>query len=98
EELKAELEDDAELGPRVRHYNVEWDGDAKKVQAKSLETWGRQVLDDIWDELDEETRAFESRPDPTWEEGERDELDTFVEHRARGFVGRWAITKTLIEH
>ena len=38
--------------------------------------------------MDAETQAFLEQPAPTWQEQERRTLDEFVEHRARGFLGR----------
>jgi NACHT domain len=71
---------------KVYHYSAQWD--AEKNTVTGLEAWGEEVSEDLWRELDEETREFASRPAPTWEEGERDALAEFVEQRSRDFTGR----------
>src|SRR5439155_17188291 len=81
--LKERLEQDAELRPRIRRYSASWDRAAQRVAG--LEAWGEQVFQDIWGELEAETRAFAQQPPPTWEESERGTLAEFVEHRGRDF-------------
>jgi len=49
--LKTELPAD-----RVRSYAARWDSTTQRVVG--LEKWGRQVIDDLWDDLEVETRAF----------------------------------------
>ncbi len=91
--LKERLSRD--LPDRVRKYAATWDARAERVTG--LEAWGRQVLEDLWSDLDEETRAYEHEPPPTWQEEERWVLEQFVEDRARGFVGRTDVMREALE-
>ena len=84
------------LPDRVRPYTVGWDRDRQRVTG--LEDWGRQVLDDIWAELDAETAAAATAPELSWQQAERNALDDYVEDRARNFVGRQAVLTRLLEH
>jgi hypothetical protein len=59
-----------------------------------LKAWGDQVLEDLWSDLEQETRAFALQPIPTWQEQERWVLEQFVENRGRGFIGRTEITRS----
>jgi tetratricopeptide (TPR) repeat protein len=93
--LKLRIETDPELGPRVRHYQGGWDPQASRVTG--LETWGRQVLADLWGELEAETRAFALAAPPTWQAQERAAIEEFVEHRLRGFTGRGPVVRQLLE-
>ena len=81
---------------RVREYSAAWDQDRNCVTG--LEAWGRQVLDDLWADLDAETSATIGAPEPSWQEAERDALDDYIEDRARGFVGRQAVLGRLLQH
>jgi tetratricopeptide (TPR) repeat protein len=83
-DLKERIE--REHPDRVRRYHAEWD--TEKGEVTGLEALGALVYDDLWNELDAETQAFLQQPAPTWQEQERRGLDEFVEHRARGFLGR----------
>lgn len=65
ERLKRRIEQDPELGPRVRHYRLGWNG-----RVAGLEAWGQQVLGALWADLDEETRAAVEAPPTTWQEQE----------------------------
>ena len=78
---------------RVRHYRAVWGHEQNAVTG--LEEWGRQVLEDLWQDLEEETREFSRQPAPSWEEQERWALEEFTELRARGFVGREEIARKL---
>ncbi len=76
---------------RVRHYRLEWDseeGGFKKEGKAGLAAFGQQVLKDLWSDLDPETKSSGHQSDPTWQHEERWELETFVEDRGRGFLGR----------
>ncbi|MDP8256308.1 MAG: tetratricopeptide repeat protein [Candidatus Alcyoniella australis] len=90
EALKTKIATDPELGARVHHYQAGWDG-----RVILSEEWDKQVVDLIWPDLEEETRALAAQPPPTWEEAERQALAEFVEHRSLGFVGREEITQQL---
>lgn len=86
EELKKRLTEDEEFNHRIRRYSVGWD--SEKDTVTGLEAWGEEVFEDLWRELDEETREFAARSAPTWEESEREALAEFVEQRGRDFTGR----------
>ena len=79
--LKARLE--REIPDRVRRYTVAWDAETQSVTG--LESWGQQVLDDLWRELDAETIDRIQAGEPSWEEVERGTLEQFVEERAQEF-------------
>src|SRR5262249_3354119 len=81
---------------RVRRYTASWD--EKRHRVTGLEAWGRQVVEDIWAELDAETAAAATAPEPSWHQAERSALDDYMEDRARGFVGRQAVLTRLVQH
>ena len=81
---------------RVRPYTVQWD--AERQQVIGLDVWGRQVLEDIWSELEADTAAATAEPEPSWQQSERDALDAYVDDRARGFIGRQAVLTRLLDH
>lgn len=93
--LKLRIETDPELGPRARHFQAGWDPHANCVGG--LEAWGRQVLADLWGELEPETRAFALAAPPTWQAQERAAIEEFAEHRLRGFTGRETVVGQLLE-
>jgi tetratricopeptide (TPR) repeat protein len=78
---------------RVRSYHPTWDAARQRVDG--LDELCRLVEEDLWRELDAETAAFAAAPQPTAEDLERAALADFVEHRARGFVGRDALLADL---
>jgi predicted negative regulator of RcsB-dependent stress response len=82
--LKARLA--AELPDRLRPYHATWNGQT----VSGLEAFGARVLEDLWRELDSETRERIGAPAPTWQESERDTLQDFLDWRATGFIGRAA--------
>jgi tetratricopeptide (TPR) repeat protein len=82
--LKARLAE--ELPDRLRPYHATWTGQT----VSGLEAFGEQVLEDLWRELDLETRDRIGAPAPTWQESERDTLQEFLDWRASGFIGRTA--------
>lgn len=84
------------LPDRVRPYSVGWDAERRCVTG--LEAWGRQVLEDIWAELDAETSAAVAAPEPSWQQAERDALEDYIEDRTRGFVGRQTTLTQLLQH
>ncbi len=92
--LKARIERDPSLSGRVHHYTTGWDAGQQEVTG--LEEFGRQVLEDLWRDLDTETQAWLQQPDPSWQEQERRGLDEFIEGRGRGFLGRAEITQQLV--
>lgn len=91
--MKERIEKDPRLEGRVHHYHAEWD--AHGLRATGLQAWGRQVLEDLWQDLDGETREFARQPLPTWREQEQWALEEFIENRGRGFIGRAKFTKEL---
>ncbi len=93
--LKQRIEQDPSLSGRVHHYSAGWNAAGNRVTR--LEEFGNQVLEDLWRDLEEETRAYLQLPDPTWQEQERRGLEEFVESRGRGFIGREEITRSLCD-
>jgi tetratricopeptide (TPR) repeat protein len=89
--LKQRIE--TQLPTRVRHYAAQWDAERQCVSG--LELWGQMVLEDIWSELEVETRDVAAAVDISWQQAERSTLDDFAEDRARDFVGRQAIIARL---
>ncbi len=91
-ELKARIE--REMPDRVRRYRAEWDDERKTLIG--LDDFGRMVLEDLWQVLDDETRAYVDSPAPVWQDEQRWLLDQFVEARSRGFVGRRRLVDRLV--
>jgi len=84
--LKAEIE---RLFPsRVKRYSPSWDRNHNRVSFSDLIAWGRQVVEDIWSDLDAAMALDQVKEPTSWQEAERLALDDYVEDRARGFVGR----------
>ena len=69
--------------------------DKTRERVTDLEAWGRQVLDDVWSELDAATRPVDMGEEITWLEAERHALDNYIQDRGRGFVGRDAVLAQL---
>jgi hypothetical protein len=90
--LKARLS--AALPDRVRRYTTIWDAATQSVTG--LDAWGRQVLDDLWADLEAETAVFVREAPRTWQEQDRWALDEFIEGRVRDFVGRTGPTDRLV--
>lgn len=84
------------LPDRSRSYRVGWDGKTQRVTG--LDDWGRAVLEDIWRELDAETATAVAKPEPSWQQMERDALEEYIEDRSRKFIGREAVLARLIQH
>jgi len=91
-ELKERIE--REMPDRVRRYRAEWDDESKALTG--LDDFGRMVLEDLWQVLDDETRAYVDSPPPVWQDEQRRLLDQFVEARSRGFVGRGELVDRLV--
>lgn len=85
-ELKARLAADPEIKSRIRSYKADWD--AEKISVTALEAWGNQVFEDLWQELEAETRLFVERDAQTWENMERIALGEFIERCRQDFIGR----------
>ena len=82
--LKARIK--LELPGRWATYQAEWDEEHQCVTG--LDAWGRQVLEDLWSDLETETRAYAARAAGTWQQQEALILEQFIEGRCRDFVGR----------
>ena len=82
ERLKQEFPD------RVRHYAAKWNEEEQRVTG--LEDFGRLVLEDLWAELEVQTRECATLRDVgvSTAAQERCALDDFVEERKQEFVGR----------
>ncbi len=93
--LKQRIEQDPTLSGRIHHYQAGWNAAGNMVTG--LEEFGNQVLEDLWRDLEEETRAYLQLPEPSWQEQERRGLEEFVESRGRGFIGREQITRNLCD-
>jgi len=83
--LKERLE--REMPRRVRHYRAEWDRDRRTVVG--LEEFGRMVLDDLWQALDEAIRQ------PAGAEQESAPRCA-TPSRSRQFIGRETLTDQLL--
>ena len=92
--LKQRIEQ--EVPGRVRHYSIDWDAEQGRITG--LEAWGRQVLEDIWTELQAEAPPADVEDDLSWQEVERTAIEDFVEDRARDFIGRVSVLAQLITH
>lgn len=88
EALKQRLRSDAQVNC-TRDYTLVWDTERQCPTSESLRAWGQQVLADLETALavDVEAHAAQSG-EPSWHDEEAFELEAFVEHRARIFVGR----------
>ncbi|MAI44405.1 MAG: hypothetical protein CBC34_000620 [Hyphomicrobiaceae bacterium TMED74] len=53
-----------------------------------LEAWGRQVIEDLWTDLEAETVGAESDVELSWSQAERYGFECFIADRARDFLGR----------
>ncbi|MEK7406046.1 MAG: DUF4062 domain-containing protein, partial [Acidobacteriota bacterium] len=82
--LKARIE--RQVPGRVRRYRAGWDPVARRVTG--LEQWGEQVLEDLWQDLEEETREYLRAPVTTWQQQEARVLEQFIETQCRDFIGR----------
>jgi len=91
--MKARIE--REMPDRVRHYRAVWD--AEKCRVTGLEEWGKQVLEDLWHDLEQGTREHAQKPGATWQEQEAWILEQYVETQCRDFVGREATLGELLK-
>ena len=82
-----------QLPARVRRYSATWDDEHHRLAG--LEDFGRMVLDDIWSELEAETKTSASAADVPWQQAQREALEDFVDDRARDFVGRQGLLDSL---
>lgn len=91
-ELKKKISSQLGLN-RVKPYAAQWNSATHRVVG--LESWGNQVLEDLWSELDSQTARFARQPS-SWQDQERQYLEVFVEERSMGFTGREQFIDTLI--
>jgi tetratricopeptide (TPR) repeat protein len=92
DELKKRLL--ARLGPdRCRTYQARWDPARGAVEG--LEEFRRLVVEDLWGDLEEQTRGYELVTE-TPEDAERATLDAFVNEAARDFTGREPLLAELL--
>ena len=84
EALKRRIE--RQMPGRVRHYHAQWDAAHQSVTG--LEAWGAQVLEDLWADLDEATKAYEHAEPATWQQEEAVVLEQFIQTQCREFIGR----------
>lgn len=85
-----------ELPDRWRPYTAQWDEQNEKVTG--LDEWGRQVLEDIWEDLNAATADYLQTTPQTWQEVERWGLELFINERMRVFVGRTEVINELLSH
>ena len=71
---------------KVFTYSTEWDTKNNKVTG--LEDFKQKVFEQLWKELDEQTKNEEDTRPKTWQDEERIYLDEFVEGRTISFSGR----------
>lgn len=83
----------SQMGDQVRDYSASWTPDGG---IGGLEEWGRQVLRDLWEDLEEETRELAASAAKTWQEQEAVILGQFVEDGCRDFVGREGLLAELV--
>lgn len=96
--LKQRLRTDPRTRDRVRTYSATWEHASNRIAPESLKAWGDQVLEDLWRDLKEETAAHVQSSPATWQEVDRELLESFVDDRLTEFVGRVDCTKRLVEH
>lgn len=78
-----------------------WEGERPAADASGgLETvsLAQAVQDDLWSDLDPETRTWLRDAPRIWQEADARLLDDFVADRVRGFVEREAVTTPLLDH
>jgi tetratricopeptide (TPR) repeat protein len=80
---------------RVRSYRATWDPETRRVSG--LEAWGRQVLEDLWQDIEAEIRDYPPADLHTWQQVERHTLEQAVERLSRDFVGREKLLRHLAD-
>ncbi len=80
---------------RVKTYHARWD----KINGvvTDLDELRAFVLEDIWSDLDEQTREYERQAPKTWQEADAQALQDFVLERTRHYVEHSAVTDAAIE-
>ncbi len=74
------------LPGRVHAYAAGWNGEERRVTG--LESWGSRVLEDLWADIDQETREFAGESPASWQEAERRAIDDRLEMLCRDYQGR----------
>lgn len=92
-ELKLRIEE--AVPDRVRHYRAEWDEENNTVTG--LDDFGRMVLEDLWQTLDDATSASANSAPPGWEDDQQELLAAFAALGQEGFVGRAGLVDRLVE-
>ena len=82
--MEAQIAQDTILRHKTRHYSLKWENG----KLNGIEAWGKQVTEDLWLELDKDTKRYVSEIDLSWQGQERKSLEAFIEHYSRNFVGR----------
>ncbi|MBU0609305.1 MAG: DUF4062 domain-containing protein, partial [Armatimonadetes bacterium] len=93
EGLKARIKTDPNWAGRWHDYTAAWDAEHEHVTG--LQAWGEAVIEHVWADLDEETRAFVHEAPTAWQEQEREAFAEFVAHRQRDFRGRADLVQEL---
>lgn len=96
--LKSRLQSDPRTRDRVRGYSAAWKPTENCIDYDSLKVWGDRVFEDLWQDLDEDTKAQVRAAPATWQEIDRELLESFVDDRLAEFVGREAFTRDLLEY
>ncbi len=78
---------------RCRTYSAAWD--AERGAVGGLDQLRRLLVDDLWSDLDAETRRYDPHLD-TWQDRERETLQAFVHETARDFTGRESLLDRLV--
>jgi len=76
------------LPDRVRRYSAVWDAGAQRVTG--LDTWGQQVVEDLWSDINAQIAAAPAAPDDPFESA-RAAQERFFADASRDFVGRTAL-------
>jgi tetratricopeptide (TPR) repeat protein len=90
ESLKAKVRE--RYPDRVRQYSVDWDSD--KNRPIGLADFGKQVLEDLWSELQQD---LAKQPEfAGWRGEESYLLDTFIEDHAQTFIERGDVVEQVM--
>ncbi|NLD98036.1 MAG: DUF4062 domain-containing protein [Synergistaceae bacterium] len=84
-----------EMPDRVRNYTLSWD--VERGRFEGLDGLDRMVEEDLWRDLDEETREYLRTAPATWQEADALAVADFVAERTRGYVECPAVTDPMIE-
>ena len=76
---------------RVFTYKAEWDGRG----VTGLDDFRRQVTEQLWKQLDAQTKELEDTRPKTWQDEENRYLEDFIEDRTITFSGREDVIRNL---